>query len=159
MLTLSFIDNAIKIYNCTESIELTDTFDVARIYHHPVQQDLAGNLECPKDTIIIKDYDENHHVRECDNCSGIGYYDGDNEIITCKECCGTGEIDISGKEDEYISSYVAAVDLEYNKINAKMSYEMGQFVFALHGKPCKYNDDCIIIDENKARSMLNREII
>lgn len=157
MLVLKFINSYVKISNCTKPVELTDTFDIARIYHLPVQQDLAGNLECPKDTIIIKAYDENRHVRDCDNCCGIGYYDGNHEIIICRECNGSGEIDIIGKEDEYTSSYVAAVNVEYNKIVAKMPYGMGQFIFALHGKPCKYSDDCIIIDENKALRMLNRE--
>lgn len=158
MIILSFTNNVVKLANFTESVELTDTFDISKIYHLPVQQDLAGNLECPKIIEIIKDYDEIRLVIDCDNCNGVGYYDGQDKIVTCRECNGKGEIDISGDEEDYTSTNIKSVDVEYQGIKARMDYNLGQFVFGLQDKPCSYKTNYIIIDEKSKRRLINEHI-
>ena len=147
--------------------ELTDIFDIAKIYHRPVQQDLAGNLVCPR--IIRSDFEfieddrlnipesEKRKLIECPECEGIGYVTIEEfiykhnyeETFQCKLCNGHQRIDITNKEEQYISNGdLEPLDIEYNDKKFQMNYGLAEVIFRLHGKPCKYTDTSIIISEN-----------
>lgn len=144
--------------------ELTDVFDIAKIYHHPVQQELDGNLVCPK--IICQDFEliaddkpnasgSKKQIIKCPECDGNGYITIEKFVhkhnyektFECKLCSGTRRIDITNREEEFLDAGdFAELDIEYKGNCMKMNYWLAKIIFRLHGKPCKYGDNDIIIN-------------
>lgn len=155
---ISFIDGKL-IYELIDSVNwqlFIDKkgipFDILKLYKNPVQQDIFGNLVCPKIIIQNKMYieDVNSNYPEylqrqniiCKKCHGNGF---NYNLEECSYCNGEGIIDVTGKKEDYIINKISDLELEINNKKYMVSYNIAQILFSLNGNKFYCLDNFIII--------------
>lgn len=132
---------------CKENYNLSDTFDISKIFKGECQIDLFTNK--PIAPYMVKK--ESRNYGECPDCGGVGLIFLDDTVgkhsysaeCECAECEATGKVYFDEfKEFEIIQS----VNFNYNTIDFTLEYQLAKKLFNLHGENCKYISDGIIFN-------------
>jgi hypothetical protein len=133
----------------TPSTKLNDVFDLGKVFHFPLNQELDGTLVPP---LIPEDFCEIDDTvkMECPECEGIGDIEfssdfGNYYTVDCLTCGGDGKIDNTNEHYKpKIIPYL--VDVEYNGIKSKMRHGLAVLLFGLQGEKCRYDNNSIIFE-------------